>query len=95
MFRPLRYNNRQQGQKADQYHKFKLTGAHKNYVPALGTCTGSRSHTIGKFPLQFGDSFSQDGDKQKEGIGILLALQPFLTLNTFLSQVHHVQINKE
>ena len=39
-FRPLRYNNRQQGQKADQYHKFKLTGTHKNYAPASGTGTG-------------------------------------------------------
>lgn len=30
MLRPLRYNNRQQGQKTDQHHGFKLTGAHKN-----------------------------------------------------------------
>lgn len=40
VFRPLRYNNRQQGQKAGRYHKFKLTGTHKNYVPAWGTCAG-------------------------------------------------------
>lgn len=83
MFRPLRYNNRQQGQKADQHHKFKLTGAHKNYVPASGTCPESGSHTIGKFPLWFGDSFAQDQGKEKEHGGILSALQPFLTLSTF------------
>lgn len=78
MFRPLRYNNRQQGQKADQYHKFKLTGTHKNYGPASGTCTGSGSHTIGNLPLQGGDSFAQDQGKEQEGVGILPASQPFL-----------------
>lgn len=30
VLRPLRYNNRQQGQKTDQHHAFKLTGTHKN-----------------------------------------------------------------
>lgn len=47
VFRPLRYNNRQQGQKAGRYHKFKLTGTHKNYVPAWGTCAG-QGLTTGK-----------------------------------------------
>lgn len=40
LFPPLGYNNRQRGQKADCYHKFKLTGAHKNYAIAWGTCEG-------------------------------------------------------
>lgn len=46
---------------------------------------GSRSYTIGKFPLHFGDSFSQERGKEKEQARILTALQPFLTLNAFLS----------
>lgn len=85
VFHPLRYNNRQQGQKADRYHKFKLTGTHKNYVPAWGPCAGQVLHNR-QMP-SLGSSVREAGRTYRSSLSPPATFPPWTELSL---RVYHV-----